>query len=774
MFRNTLMTTTMSLSLVIMGTAQGLSQDTQPIDVPAQPLNNAISELSSETGRAIIGSRRLTLGKTSRAVAGELTTYQALQLMVEGSGLSIVELPDRTFTLTEAASSQDGDVLLDEVVIVEGEKIGRSLQEVTPSIVVLGEEADTPKNFDVREAIQGIPNVLNEEGDSLPSIRGVQGTNIIGGPALSTGSQPRVPVIIDGVPRPLVGSAVPSLASVWDVEAIEVARGPQATTTGRNALAGAVRIQTKDPTNELEGKARINYFNQDGTIGGAFLLNVPIVDDQLAVRFTAEASDGESFVEVLPFALGGDVSAEAVDVIEDEEFRRFRGKVLFTPEAVPGLELKFTVDNTSSSGLETPGIVDAPGDPLVRSSFLLSPEFEENDQTVYSGSVKYEVSDRITVEGRAAFLDNTFRFPPGLSDLFDLEQSTETVTAEGFVTFKDLGRFSKGLFGVAYENQVDDAVNDTFLAIDVDGDIKNIGIFGEAEFDITDKLTLIAGARVEIDSRDRSFAFAGVGTDTSISETAFIPKVGLRYDVNDDLGVGYTYSQGFRPGGVDFDFFDPTGLVVEFDSERLNQHEVFVKTEQLDGRLLLNASAFYYTLMDAQVVGAAPESEASSLFGLVGNIPEARGFGLELDGSFEILDGLILSAGLGLLNTEITDVTGTVGVAAASLGADLPDAPGVTANGGLSYVSDFGLSASVNARFVGSIVDDLGEGALDSYVVVDLAAGYEHKINDRVVGRIDGFINNVADNRYITADFAEGFVVVGRPRTFGISGTLSF
>ncbi|MEO1188750.1 MAG: TonB-dependent receptor, partial [Pseudomonadota bacterium] len=206
----------------------------------------------------------------------------------------------------------------------------------------------------------------------------------------------------------------------------------------------------------------------------------------------------------------------------------------------------------------------------------------------------------------------------------------------------------------------------------------------------------------------------------------------------------------------------------------LNQHEVFVKMEQLDGRLLLNASAFYYTLMDAQVVGAAPESEASSLFGLVGNIPEARGFGLELDGSFEILDGLILSAGLGLLNTEITDVTGTVGVAAASLGADLPDAPGVTANGGLSYVSDFGLSASVNARFVGSIVDDLGEGALDSYVVVDLAAGYEHKINDRVVGRIDGFINNVADNRYITADFAEGFVVVGRPRTFGISGTLSF
>ncbi|MEM8793934.1 MAG: TonB-dependent receptor [Pseudomonadota bacterium] len=700
--------------------------------------------------------------------------------MVEGTGLSFLQLPDRSFALTESGqqgvgSSQDSDFLLDEVVIVEGEKIGRNLQEITPSIVVLNDTADRPQNFDQREAIQGIPNVLNEEGPQLPSIRGIDGSGgSIGSTSLTAGSQPRVPVIVDGVPRPLTLSATPSINSVWDVETIEVARGPQATTTGRNALGGAIRVQTKDPSNEFESKARLSYFNQDGTIGGAFLVNVPIVDDQLAIRFTAEASDGESFVEVLPGAASAfpgffpPLTPEAADLIEDEEFRRFRGKVLFTPDAVPGLSLKFSVDDTSSIRLFQPGNVSEPIDALELATFFDSESVDDNEQIVYSGSAIYELSDRIIFEAKAGFLNNVFAIQP-TNPLFDFVQDTETITAEGFVRVKDFGRLSKGLFGVAYENQKDEGENvDGFLGpFTLDADIENIGIFGEVEVDVFERLTLIAGARIEIDSRERLVTAAGAGSDTLVEETAFIPKIGLRYEVTEDVRIGYTYSEGFRPGGVDFNIFDPT-VFVEFDSERLRQHEVFARTNWIENRLALNASAFFYTFDDAQTLGAADVPDPDAF--LFGNVPEARGIGFELDGSFEIFEGVKLTAGLGLLDTEITDAGPII---PEFDGAELPRAPRVTASAGLSYASDFGFSASVDARFVGAQTPGLGDVELENYVVVDIAAGYEHEVRDGVFTRIDGFINNLADNRFVTSTTGSGFIV-GRPRTFGISGTISF
>ncbi|MEM8836460.1 MAG: TonB-dependent receptor [Pseudomonadota bacterium] len=776
--KNKLMTTALSAALIITATVKVEAQEIRDIDVPAQPLDAAINELSAETGRAIIVKSSLVRGKTSRAVKGQLTPKQALMSMVAGTGLSFLQLPDRSFALTESGrqgvgSSQDGDFLLDEVVIVEGEKIGRSLQEITPSIVVLDDSVDRPQNLDQREAIQGIPNVLNEEGGQLPSIRGIDGSaGQIGGNSFTTGAQPRVPIIVDGVPRPLTIGATPSLNSVWDVEAIEVARGPQATTTGRNALGGAIRVQTKDPTNKFEAKARLNYFNQDGTLGGAFLVNVPIVDDQLAVRFTAEASDGETFVEVLPGAATSfppgflpPLSAETADLVEDEEFRRFRGKVLFTPDAVPGLSVKFSVDDSSSVRLFQPGDVSEPVSLLQLATFFDSTSVDDNEQTVYSGSVIYELSDRITVETKAAFLDNEFVIPPS-NPLFDITQTTDTLTAEGFVRLNDFGRLSKGLFGVAYETQKDEASNGVGLlgAFSLDADIENIGIFGEAEVDLLERLTLIVGARVEIDERERFVALAGSGSDTLVEETAFIPKVGLRYDLTEDARIGYTYSEGFRPGGVDFDLFDPTNTVVEFDSERLRQHEIFAKTQWFDSRLAINGSAFFYTFEDAQTPGAAGVLE------LFGNVPEARGLGLELDGSFEVFEGVRLTGGLGLLDTEITDAGPNL---PQFEGADLPRAPSITASAGLSYISDFGFSASLDARFVGAQSSFLGDPELDNYVVVDVSAAYEHEVSNGVVTRIDGFIKNLADNRFTTSTTGSGFVV-GRPRTFGISGTISF
>lgn len=746
-------------------------------DIPAGELQSALLLFSRQVDLQLLYAADLTEGLATEGLEGRFTPEAALRQLLVGSGLTYRFSDAGTVTLARSdTEASDGPMVL-EPIVVEGQKIGRSLRETPASVVVIGSEADTARNRESRDALQGIPNLLAEEGPSLPSIRGIDGSaGQIGGAALATGAQPRIPILVDGVPRPLTIGATPSLNSLWDLEVIEVARGPQSTTSGRNSLGGTIRINTKDPTYRHEFATRGSYRTQDETIGGAVMANIPLIEDQLAFRFTAEASDGETFVEITDPNV-----ADFEDEVEEEAFQRFRGKVLMTPKAVDGLEVLFSVDRSEAKRLFQPGLVDGDPDDQELSDFVGITSTDDNTQTVYLGKVYYPLSDNVEFEGQAAFLDNQFLIP-NTNPLFDFEQDTDTVAAEALLRFSNLDLVDKGVFGVAFENQEDKATNDVaFFPLDVDAEITNVGIFSEVEVapsqlaggdgsqvSVLDGLTFILGGRVEIDDRERFVAFGGSGSETQIDEVAFIPKVGFRYEFSQNLIAGYTYAEGFRPGGVDFDLFDPAGTVVEYDSERLRQHEIYAKTRLLEDRLQINGSAFFYTFDDAQVAGAA-EGAAGTL-GLFGNVPSARGYGLELESALEVVDGVILTAGLGLLSTEITD-------AGASLsefeGDDLPRAPEITASGGLRYVSPLGFDASVTVRYIDSITPALGSSAIDSYALLDLAAGYRLTVGNSVDVRIDGFVENVTDKTYVT-DTNGAAVVIGRPRTFGISGTIRF
>ena len=266
-------------------------------------------------------------------------------------------------------------------------------------------------------------------------------------------------------------------------------------------------------------------------------------------------------------------------------------------------------------------------------------------------------------------------------------------------------------------------------------------------------------------------------SDASFTERRFMPKVGLRYAPLEDLWLGYTYSEAFRPGGVDVDLFAPAfGFpvnVAEFQPETLRQHEIFARTALWNDRVEIGTSAFYYIYEDAQIPGAAtlPSVLGGNLFG---NVPEARGLGFEVDARVAVTDQITLTGALGVLDTEITDA----GAVLSDLeGEELPRAPNLTANLGLLYQSDFGLDASAALRFVGETSSGISQPTIDRYSVLDLAAGYEFAMGAGSF-RIDAFIENVADERYFT--FVErresgfAFDAVGRPRTFGLAGTIRF
>lgn len=683
--------------------------------------------------------------------------------------------------LSTAAHSQetadDGPIVLAPIV-VQGEKIGRSVDEVPPSIFVLDEdEIDRPGSRSVISTINAIGNVVSEEGIQLPSIRGIDGS---AGreQSISAGAQPRVPILIDDVARPLINSAAVSRSSTWDVASVEVAKGPQASSTGRNALGGAIRVYTNDPSFDFEGALRGEGFTADGTFAGAGMVNIPVIEDQVAVRFTAEGSKGETFVDVL------DPTNFSFDP-EEEVFERYRGKLLITPEPIEGLEILLSADRIESEG-PLPGFIDSDADDATVSDFGNTNAYEINEQTAYAGRVRYAFSDNFELTIRGSHIENDNLSPDtflGLGNLSFLNDETEF---ESYLRFSSSDFLQSGVIGFIRNQADEDGDNDApVFRFATDGKVVNTGAYGELELDVAqlgapDGLAIILGGRYERDERSRTVSAGATFIDSDLEESRFLPKLGLRYTPNDNWAFGYTYSEGFRPGGVDIDlsaliFSFPAVAIAPFEPETISQHEIYTRASLLDGRLDLGASAFYYKYEDAQVPGASDvpvaQPGAPNLFG---NVPEAVGMGIELDATADLGSGFTLFSSLGYLNTEITDAGAAL---AAFDGSDLPRAPEFTGSIGLLYEHELGFHARADARYVGDQFSGLGEVEIDSYAVLDFAGGYRFETNYADI-ELDAFVQNVTDERYFTYRIDVGTPLVeqsiGRPRTFGARVTMRF
>ncbi|MEM9046020.1 MAG: TonB-dependent receptor [Pseudomonadota bacterium] len=679
---------------------------------------------------------------------------------------------------TGEQTAENGPIVLGEI-LVRGDKIDRNLRDTTAGTTVIpGGEANRSINNDIDQVLRSQPNVLANEGFSLPSIRGIDST---GGarPGITVGSQPRTPVLVDDVATPSGDSSTISQLSLWDVSSIEVARGPQPTSTGRNAFGGAIRVYTNDPVFTFEGAVRAGYFTADGTVNGAFMVNVPVLEDQLAIRITGEGSIGESYVDIDPILPAG------FDP-EDEVFNRLRGKLLFEPAALEDFSLLLTVDRTRKEApLE--GFVTDVEDIRIDDTFpfALRSSYEEVDQITTQAKATYDVTDNISIVGRAAWQENELLFVNTGEDFFGSEIGStgfdkRQFEVEGYVQVQNIGILERGVFGVIHNTEDEEGFGNGFFDFTIDGKIQNTGIYGEVELSadaLVRDLTVIAGGRLEIDDRTRSTnSFGFPASDASFNETVFLPKAGLRYDVDEVSTVGYTYSRGFRNGGLDLDFFAFPIATSVIEPEYIDQHEIFARTSFLDNRLELSAAAFYYDWEDAQVPGASAviDSNGARLFG---NVPEAIGYGAEISAAFWPVPEVRLDGALGLLRTEITDAGAVV---PEFEGDELPRAPNMTASMGLTLYPFEGFEATATISYVGSTRSALGEAELDSYALVDLSASYEIEAGPTAIVA-EAFISNLTDERYVTFDealpagFGGGSLrAVGRPRTFGAAVTFEF
>lgn len=285
---------TMTVTMASGGFAQGTL-----IDVPGQELVTAIEELSAETGKPIAVSKDAIGAQLSRPVKGPMTVREALGTMINDPSLTVRELRDGSFAVT---TNRDVDVVSQNAtdtaplslgtLVLRSELLERNLQESqTSAVVVEGEELEERSDPNISGILERTPGVTIGADAPVPSIRGVnqRGPNANGAATVS--------LTVDGAAISDFGLLVENGPfSVWDLEQVEILRGPQSTQSGRNALAGAINIRSRDPFMGEEFKYRLEVGNR-GTTGVSFAYNKANASETLAFRLSADRRETDGFIE---------------------------------------------------------------------------------------------------------------------------------------------------------------------------------------------------------------------------------------------------------------------------------------------------------------------------------------------------------------------------------------------------------------------------------------------------------------------------------------------
>ncbi|MEO0688968.1 MAG: TonB-dependent receptor [Pseudomonadota bacterium] len=708
-------------------------------------------------------------------------------------------------TTSSMALAQDNEIeeetFDNESIIVTGTKQNKSLQETDASVaVVTSEQIDDQAVFDLSDALLRVPNVNLNPGSVFNfSIRGIANRG-----AGFAGTGQTANIYVDGMP--VANEGLTGAFNLWDVSQIEVLRGPQATVQGRNALAGAIIMQTEDPQYDWGAAARVLVGTEE-TFQASAMITGPIIADQVAFRIAADyrERDFDGFNAIVQEPRGeGDATT-------------LRAKLLVEPEAISGLRVEFNgqYEETFSSGSNTsvngPAITDPAAedyDPFSLISFDgragvvdfeakrfitdLTYEFSEN--WYFAAVLGYEDIDRrITnaLDSGDQRLDETYQIDARLH--FDYDRLSGWVGGYYFdqsQSFDSVLNIQPSTFGLIADPP------SSLIAISsaFDRQTENIAIYGELTYEITDRLSINIGARYDTEEVDDTgiqgsvavtpetctvelapgfavpciVAAAGLagGDEGEFSGDfdAFLPKVAVRYQFTDDQSIAFTFQQGYRAGGADTVTAAPGAgqlpvtNIESFEPEFLDNYELSYRSLWLDGDLVINANAFYSEYQDQQVRIPVPPFDFRTL-----NAGESEIYGFELSADYEMSSVLDIYAGLGYAKTEFIDFPFAVRSDAAGNIEPLPNipelanlagnefqgAPNWNANFGASYRDEDGLFGSINANFTDSQfsdVENFAEDAVGSFWLVNARIGYDF---DGL--RISAFANNLLDERAFTS-----------------------
>tara|TARA_R110002167_G_scaffold21007_7_gene76517 strand:- start:3704 stop:5971 length:2268 start_codon:yes stop_codon:yes gene_type:complete len=734
-------------------------------------------------------------------------------------------------TLTaQGAFAQDAEnersSQLDDV-IVTAQKRSQSLQEVPISVTALSAETlERARIIDLEGVATRTPNfVIGHDGPTTPelTIRGIGSTD------REAGSDRSVVVFEDEV---YIGRTGASTFDLFDLERVEILRGPQGSLFGRNVVGGAVHLIRAKP--DSDPMVRIQ-----GTLGDRNLaelrgvVNGPIVDDlDGRLSFSTRRQDGYYYNRVI-----GRRS-------NDSEGTSVRGQLRWRPDDATDVILALEAGTDSVDGLASTLTQGAVSDAdfaaaLAPYGYTPSPDPFVSDNRQF-GSLdrdNYAASLRVTRDFGAVSMTflPAYRYTD-YSELRDVAgvgfsgsgtgvkgfESTEIVD-ETYRAFSAELRFSSNtdsaLQWVAGLYTLDEAVDRDQIRerqanraisrplFDQYNDVRSYAAFANGRWAVTDRLGVTVGARYTIDERNfgldvtdtltaaqRAAIIAEVGQAPSLSPAAeefsteqsktferFTPEISLDWQMTDDFLIFGKIGTGFKSGG--FVGLGATQADAErsFDPETVINYEIGAKTQFFDNRLQANVSAFFMQFSDLQLrdrVLLIPGDETSAVV-TIQNAAEAEIKGLELEVQARPISALRLSGSMAFLDSKITE---TRPGSTITLGTALPRSPEFSTTVAAEYTFFDAFSGAGDLSFRGEVVHtgefyfDINEPASTyetARTLVNARIGYRPANGDWEVAVWGKNLTDEAYRSFGRTSLANRIALtqVGEPLSFGITLT---
>lgn len=639
-------------------------------------------------------------------------------------------------------------------LVVTARKRSETVYDVpAPISVVSGDQIEALKLNDARDLVMMVPTAFLQEGIAGSSrdfnIRGV------GTPSLFV--EAGVAQYVDGV---YASSFVSHPTQFYDLERVEVLRGPQGGLYGRNAVGGAVNILSKGPTDTFSTQIEATRANHD-RFEARGILNVP-VSDAFGVRATAwyiDQNDGEYL---------NPVTDQYLDA-EDSAGLRLVSDLRLTPD----LDMTIVGEITSASAPGTvpyfPGLGET-GSNVPRDTQPVNDI--ETWRLSAEARLKTGVGDFTMIAGVRRYDLHGLEDTDLLSNAGSAAQRIvvrDNVVDARYVELRWAGSIGEGidlLGGVTYLN--DDGVGRVLsvrpgqlepggipatVFFDNDQTLRSWSAFGEALIDVGPSVTLTLDLRYTRDKKTVDFALTpspltqgvfGPPQQRDLSETFenWSPGATLEWRPSDDFKVYAKAQTGFRAGGFNFNVAKVANL--PYDEETSVNYEIGAKGRLFDGKLTWGASLFQLTQTDV-LVSQFDLTATTGLQGYLANVGEAETTGFEFEFTARPIESLTLGGSVGVLDAEFTSGT-TFGAALA--GNDLPASRPLTWSLYGLYERD--LSADLGFRLNLSYAHR-DSGYLD---VTNATRMSESGVLNGTVAldfrniTIEGYVQNALDDRY--------------------------
>lgn len=667
--------------------------------------------------------------------------------------------------LAPVSAGEQQDISL-ETITVTAQKQEENVQDIPGSVSVLSDIQIEDAGIEgVKDLDNYIPNF------EIYPIYGAGGYQSIRGQGNLNYGSPAVGYYIDDVPATFGFTGVQT--SLFDIERIEVLRGPQGNLYGMNSPGGVVNIITKKPGNIFEATASSEYGNYNlkafkGSVNG------PIAADKLFIRLAGSYRSRDSYIE-----------EEGASTHEEE---RTAGRFQLRWAPSEKTDLLFTASHDNYYCDFDPMVVPAYDAFKIINRGLV--EGEDISDTTYSLTIKHHAS-LFDITSITALADNERDatagkdYTSGGDNLRqrDLEgDDKEWIQEIRFASVDDdrslkwlLGGFylhgkHESYYNMRYDTGTAGAPTGIYKEDISTAEIETdtFSLFGQADYAFMEKFILTLGLRYDYVKKESDFNHTKFGVvkgdyEHSTAWKNYSPKVALSYRTNESIMTYLSVAKGYKAGGYGGISLDTPEAAI-YDPEHIWSYEGGIKTNWLNNRIIANMSLFYTTVEDIQIQYTDPDSWDLS----IRNAAEAITWGVELESIIRPLTGLQIIGSFGLLETEfkehkITEYEGNA----------VPFTPKFNAGLVIQYNFLQGMYIRGESVWHGkSYFTEDNNYSQDDYMIANAKIGYDMEhFNFNV------YVNNIFDKTYFTILNKRGNVekgVTGAPLTCGVQATIRF